>query len=494
MQLSFRQTAFNIANAINAFLLLFAVALGLYSQTLWVGLIVGLPSVIVPYLLYRLQGDSAVARIAYGVSFMLFCALHIHQSMGFTEVHFGIFVLLAVLVAFRDWKVIVSAAAVIAVHHVVFMYLQASGEPFYILPDNKATISTVIVHAIYVVVEAAVLVVIARQSLSEGKVGQAFIDLTGDIVTSDKRVRLTSRLPEMNVDLLQQFNGVLDVIHGSIKILGRAIVSNSQTADELKDKAQRLTDGIRDQEKEIRSIAASTEEMSMSISETQDQSEHMANRSALTRQSAESGQQSVAQTQQSVVELAHLLNSAKQAVEGMASSTGDIKKVLETINGIAEQTNLLALNAAIEAARAGESGRGFAVVADEVRQLASRTQKSTQEIDVTIADLVSSSGQSVSTVSACLQQLDQTQEHANSSRNVLMDIGGLADEVDSAIKEISQALQQQQLASRGISENVSNLSSLAASHTSIANESMQSAFDVSQTTDELNEQLKRFSY
>ena len=75
-----------------------------------------------------------------------------------------------------------------------------------------------------------------------------------------------------------------------------------------------------------------------------------------------------------------------------------------------------------------------------------------------------------------------------------MDIGGLADEVDSAIKEISQALLQQQLASRGISENVSNLSSLAASHTSIANESMQSAFDVSQTTDELNEQLKRFSY
>ena len=44
-----------------------------------------------------------------------------------TELHFGIFVLLAVLLCYRDWSVILVAARVIAVHHLSFNYLQQWG-------------------------------------------------------------------------------------------------------------------------------------------------------------------------------------------------------------------------------------------------------------------------------------------------------------------------------------------------------------------------------
>lgn len=71
-------------------------------------------------------------------------------------------------------------------------------------------------------------------------------------------------------------------------------------------------------------------------------------------------------------------------VRALSEQTQSIKEVLKIIKDIADQTSLLALNAAIEAARAGDHGRGFSVVADSVRQLAEKTQKSVDSINLTI--------------------------------------------------------------------------------------------------------------
>ncbi|MEM7340111.1 MAG: methyl-accepting chemotaxis protein [Actinomycetota bacterium] len=80
---------------------------------------------------------------------------------------------------------------------------------------------------------------------------------------------------------------------------------------------------------------------------------------------------------------------ANSAVASLSERTRAISASAETIKGIANRTNLLALNASIEAARAGEVGRGFAIVADEVRSLASHAATSADEIEQSISSVVS---------------------------------------------------------------------------------------------------------
>jgi len=141
---------------------------GAVTEHVGMAMLVVLPTVAVGAWLRMRHAGALPTRLFMGAAFMVLSATLIHEGNGMIELHFSIFVMLAFLLIYRDWRPIVVAAAVIAVHHVAFAQAQASGVPVLLLPpDDVARYSTlqlygvVLIHAAFVVIETVVLCVLA---------------------------------------------------------------------------------------------------------------------------------------------------------------------------------------------------------------------------------------------------------------------------------------------------------------------------------------------
>jgi methyl-accepting chemotaxis protein len=173
---------------------------------------------------------------------------------------------------------------------------------------------------------------------------------------------------------------------------------------------------------------------------------------------ADDGKQKLTNT----VDRINSLSSELIAVGQEIIKLQEISGVMEVIRNITEQTNLLALNAAIEAARAGEQGRGFAVVADEVRTLASRTQKSTEEIRIMIEKLQAESKEASTAMAANKASALETVESTSRTGEVLQQALAAVDEIKLLNSATSIMASQQKEVSMEIKQriNVVNLISV----------------------------------
>jgi methyl-accepting chemotaxis protein len=161
-----RQSGDRLLLCVVGVLLVMALALAPLHDTWTEALVVGLPATAIVAWLVSSQPGALVTRCAIAAALMIFTALHIHQVHGMIEMHFGVFVLLAFVLFYRDWVPLVVAVAVVAVHHFAFDYMQRMGAPVWVFAANTG-FRIVLIHAAYAIFETGLLIVMAVRLRAE---------------------------------------------------------------------------------------------------------------------------------------------------------------------------------------------------------------------------------------------------------------------------------------------------------------------------------------
>lgn len=277
---------------------------------------------------------------------------------------------------------------------------------------------------------------------------------------------LTQKLDQNGQDeisrLSRYFNMFTDKMCQSLK----EVAHNSNTvlnhAKSVSQATTRNHEFIQIQNENSSQVAAAMLEMTEQIREVGSSAGAAEKAANDAKTNTELGRRIVSKTIDEIEALSEDITSVSQTIISLAQETENIGTVLDVIRSIADQTNLLALNAAIEAARAGEQGRGFAVVADEVRTLASRTGKSTEEIQVMIQKLQSGAQKAVEAVKSSQARSSATVEQAAQADQALTEIARLISIISQMNSDIAQATLQQNQTADNVNARICELTEMTA--------------------------------
>jgi methyl-accepting chemotaxis protein len=327
--------------------------------------------------------------------------------------------------------------------------------------------------------------------------------LTRDIASLVARAGLVAdgRLPAAPLPVLRQDElGGLTVSINRMSSQLRQLVGDIQGAvgqvegacREVGRTSNLIVDELASQDRRVDTVAAAIEQMSAS---TRDVAGNIAEAADAARQSerqARQGNDALARMTATMQQIAAMMAEANQAMGLLSTQSEQVGRVTEVIATIAEQTNLLALNAAIEAARAGEQGRGFAVVADEVRQLASRTSRSTAEINLTIASIQQQTRQTVETVGSGTRLVTQGHGAVASVTETLEAMTQLVQDLSGQLDAIATATEQQTRVAQEVAGTVEEIAGLSRQSSERSRQGEEIVARLTQETGRLTSVISRF--
>lgn len=273
----------------------------------------------------------------------------------------------------------------------------------------------------------------------------------------DLTVRIETKNKDEIGDLVHWFNQFVAKLQNVVREICESSMPLAELAKNLNQVSEQTQTTISAQQRSAADAKTAVDDMTVSVNSVASSAAEAAGAATDASNAAGDGQRVVDSTVNSIQTLANSVEETAEVIRKLEEDSNQVGVVLDVIKGIAEQTNLLALNAAIEAARAGEQGRGFAVVADEVRTLASRTQKSTEEIQATIEQLQTAARSAVTVMGKGTEQASVSVDEANKAGQSLAVINETIAKITRMNDLIANSTGEQQAVADSISSNVDEI-------------------------------------
>jgi methyl-accepting chemotaxis protein len=453
---------------------------------------------------------TVLSRYVMMAAYLGYSALLISETHGMLELHFHIFGVLAFMLIYRDWRVPVVGAAVIAAHHLGFELLQESGVNVYVMPPTNVHLPLVLLHAVFVVFEVSVLVIIAR-TMEQETVTLAHLR-AGDAVEREQLANLAAALERRDLRVDGAGEGAAAVLQAGIGQVAALVQSIQTTAEELSATSREVSSASSESERSsaeiadaITSVASLTEQQARVMAEAGDTAGEASaaveqalaaaeSAAAAAREALADAERGIATADDARAAMAAVEESSAaitEASEALARRSGEITDFVVTITTIAEQTNLLALNAAIEAARAGESGRGFAVVADEVRKLAEQSAKAAGSTSEIVNEIAAMTAHVASLAGEGAQRTEAGSETVDRSRGEFEQLAARARTVAERVEAITGASRDAATHADASRDRMTELAQLAESSSATTEEVAASTQETAATAGQLASSAQR---
>ena len=322
--------------------------------------------------------------------------------------------------------------------------------------NSAITIATIVFFSA-VGIATAIALTFARQIVLPL---QRAIGVASEISKGNLQNHIETSADDETGDLMRALSAMQRQLNELIGTIAGGATQINETSVTLSGASGQLAQSSAQQSDRVSSVAATVEELAVSISHvsshvttTRDTARHAA-------QAAENGLRMVTEAEKSLNSMTGTISAAADDVKELAESSRQINELANSIREIADQTNLLALNAAIEAARAGESGRGFAVVADEVRKLAEKTGSATTNIKSMLDDISIRTDNSVQTIDNVRVQAQQNVDQIRQLIEPLERIQHGAQRSLSDLEQLTTGVAEQSAASNEVAQHMESIASL----------------------------------